>query len=320
MSPWPEPLARAYAACESLAQSHYENFPVASHLLPAPMRPHVAAVYAFARVADDFADEGTATPAERQARLRDWQARLHRAVSLADSPDPAALDSGREPRAAMDEHELMFAAIGHTIRSCHLPVALFDDLLSAFGQDTMTTRYDSWRDVLDYCRRSANPVGRLVLRIAGRATDELDRSSDALCTALQLTNFWQDFGRDWRAGRLYVPREVLTACGAREDELGGPRLSDAWARAMSACVEHTRRLFTDGRLVCDGVSGRLRYELRLTWLGGSRILDRVDAGRFELMHVRPALGAGDLAHLVWQAAVWRRGKAPASNGSRNAAA
>ncbi|MGE3706564.1 MAG: squalene synthase HpnC, partial [Vicinamibacterales bacterium] len=278
MSSWPEPLARAYAACESLAQSHYENFPVASRLLPARMRPHVAAVYAFARIADDFADEGDAPAAERQARLRAWQARLHRAASSpAADPDRTAPGSG-EPE--QDEHDLLFLAIGHTIRSCRLPVALFDDLLSAFGQDTMTTRYDSWSEVLDYCRRSANPVGRLVLRIAGAASDELDRSSDALCTALQLTNFWQDFGRDWRAGRLYVPRAVLAAEGAREDELGPGRLPDAWAHAIAACVEYTRRLFHDGRLVCDGVTGRLRFELRLTWLGASRILDRVEAGRF----------------------------------------
>ena len=292
MSPWPEPLARAYAACERLAQSHYENFPVASRLLPASMRPHVAAVYAFARIADDFADEGAATPAERQARLRDWQARLHLAAAASDAAPPG------------DAYDLLFVAIGHTIRSCRLPVALFDDLLSAFGQDTMTTRYDSWSDLLDYCRRSANPVGRLVLRIAGRVSDDLDRSSDALCTALQLTNFWQDFGRDWRAGRLYVPREVSHACGAREEQLADHTLSDSWARAIGACVDVTRRLFGDGRLVCDGVTGRLRYELRFTWLGGRRILERVDAARFDLLHVRPALGAADVPRLVWQAARW----------------
>ncbi len=292
MSSWPAPLARAYAACERLAQSHYENFPVASRLLPAAMRPHIAAVYAFARVADDFADEGVATPAERQARLRDWQVRLHRAAS-----GPAATDPH-------DPHDLLFAAIGHTIRSLALPVTLFDDLLSAFSQDTMTTRYASWRDLFDYCRRSANPVGRLVLRIAGRANDELDRSSDALCTALQLTNFWQDFGRDWRAGRLYVPREVSDACGAREEALDRDRLTDAWADAIAACVDVTRRSFADGRLVCDGVTGRLRYELRLTWLGGRRILDRVEAGRFHLIRIRPALGAGDVPRLVWRMARW----------------
>ena len=187
VSLWPEPLARAYAACERLAQSHYENFPVASRLLPGRMRPHIAAVYAFARGADDIADEGTASAVERQQRLQAWQRRLHEAA--------AGDQSGA---ASQQDEDLVFVALGHTIRSLDLPVSLFDDLLSAFGQDTMTTRYASWRDVLDYCRRSANPVGRLVLRIAGCRSDVLDRSSDALCTALQLTNVWLVFGRDWR--------------------------------------------------------------------------------------------------------------------------
>src|SRR5437773_5109668 len=199
---------RAYAACEALARSHYENFPVASRLLPAAMRPHVAAVYAFARVADDIADEGTAPAEDRLARLNAWQRRLHAAVAV-EATEPAPL-----------EHEdLILVALAHSVRSLELPLALFDDLVSAFGQDTMTSRYASWADVFDYCRRSANPVGRLVLRIAGYRDDTLDRSSDALCTALQLANFWQDFGRDWRAGRLYVPREVQAAVGADERQL-----------------------------------------------------------------------------------------------------
>ncbi|MGE5245537.1 MAG: squalene synthase HpnC [Betaproteobacteria bacterium] len=283
-------LAAAYAACESLARSHYENFPVASWLLPAPMRPHVAAVYAFARGADDAADEGAAPPAERQAALAEWRARLHRA---AEGGAVAASDGP------------VFVALGHTIRSLDLPVTLFEDLLSAFGQDTMTNRYASWDDVLDYCRRSANPVGRLVLLIAGYRDPRLDRSSDALCTALQLTNFWQDFGRDWRAGRLYVPREVVDACGAREDDLGRGVLTAGWREALARAVTFTRALFEDGRAVCDNVTGRLRWELRFTWLGGSRILDRVDAHRASLLQYRPALGAGDVPTLVWRATRWR---------------
>jgi phytoene/squalene synthetase len=176
---------------------------------------------------------------------------------------------------------------------------------SAFGQDTMTTRYASWADVLDYCRRSANPIGRLVLRIAGHRDDALDRSSDALCTALQLTNFWQDFGRDWRAGRLYVPREVRDACGATESSLSRGRMTPAWTHAIETCVAFTRARFADGRAVCDGVSGRLRLELRLTWLGGRQILHRVEAVRDRLLHDRPTLGVADLPRLAWRAARWR---------------
>ena len=293
-SPRQEPLARAYAACETLARSHYENFPVASRLLPRSMRPHVAAVYAFARVADDIADEGTALPATRQSQLRAWQSRLHEAVA-----------SSREVPPSGTRDDLIVAALGHSIRSLDLPVVLFDDLLSAFGQDTMTTRYTSWRDVLDYCRRSANPVGRLVLRIAGYHDEALDRSSDALCTALQLTNFWQDIGRDWRAGRLYIPRDVQDGCGAGEAELSNGPLTRGWMRAVETCVGFTRATLHEGRAVCDGVGGRLRLELRLTWLGGQRILERVEAAGADLLQHRPSLDASDVPRLLWRAVRWK---------------
>jgi hydroxysqualene synthase len=281
-------LAQAYAACETLARAHYENFPVASMLLPYAMRPHIAAVYAFARRADDMADEGTAPAAERRAGLDAWLRGLHAAVA---SP------SG--------DHDPMLVATANSIRTLDLPISLFDDLVSAFAQDTVTTRYASWAEVLDYCRRSANPVGRLVLRIAGYRDAALDRSSDALCTALQLTNFWQDFGRDWRAGRLYVPREVQTAVGADEAQLSPSAMTDAWARAIERCIAFTLERFAEGRAVCDGVRGRLRAELRFTWLGGYRILERVERGRSALMTRRPALGAADVPVILLRAATWR---------------
>jgi hydroxysqualene synthase len=293
VSRWPAPLARAYAACADLARSHYENFPVASRLLPAAMRPHVAAVYAFARVADDLADEGEMPAAERRRQLNAWQARLHRAASSG-----AQGDGGRD--------DLIVTALGHSIRMLDLPLCLFDDLLSAFGQDTVQHRYASWADVLDYCRRSANPIGRLVLRIGGYRSDALDESSDALCTALQLTNFWQDFGRDWRAGRLYVPREVQDDCGARESDLEETALTPAWARAIQACTAFTRAKFVAGRAVCDGVRGRLRAELRLTWLAGWHVLARVERERSALLSTRPTVHRSDVPLLLWRAARWRR--------------
>ena len=293
------PLAQAYEACEALARAHYENFPVASMLLPRAMRPHVAAVYAFARRADDMADEGAAPAAERRVALDAWLRRLHAAVASSHAVPSSSVVPG-----AGQADDLMLAAAAHSIRTLDLPLSLFDDLVSAFAQDTMTTRYHSWIDVLDYCRRSANPVGRLVLRIAGYRDETLDRSSDALCTALQLTNFWQDFGRDWRAGRLYVPAEVQSAAGADERQLSMPSMSDAWARALERCVAFTRERFAEGRAVCDGVRGRLRWELRLTWLGGSRILDLVERDRARLMDHRPALGAADAPRLLLRAALW----------------
>src|SRR5262245_11995460 len=199
------------------------------------MRPHIAAVYAYARIGDDLADEGDAGAADRLARLDAWRRRLHDAVAAGE---PVAIPHAQE--------DLIVAATAHSIRTLDLPTTLFDDLISAFGQDTMTTRYDSWPDLFDYCRRSANPVGRLVLRVAGYRDADLDRSSDAFCTALQLTNFWQDLGRDWRAGRLYVPRDTYAACGAREDDLGATTLTEAWNRALADCVRITADLFQQG--------------------------------------------------------------------------
>lgn len=284
--------------CEALARSHYENFPVASWLLPRVMRPHIAAVYAFARIADDIADEGEAPAAERAAQLRAWQDRLHAAVASTTGAGRAAFTDDTDHRG------LMLVALAHSIRTLDLPISLFDDLVSAFAQDTTTSRYDSWEEVFDYCRRSANPVGRLVLRIAGYHDETLARSSDALCTALQLTNFWQDFGRDWRVGRLYVPRDVVVSVRAREMELSGPCLPDSWMGVLSQCLDVTRQQFAAGRAVCDGVRGRLRHELRVTWLGGVRMLDLVERAGPDLLYHRPTLGWRDAPALLWNAARW----------------
>ncbi len=287
-------LSEAYATCARFARDHYENFPVASVLLPRAMRPHVAAVYAFARVADDFADEGGRSASERLALLDQWQRRLH--ATPVDPPMLAGLPA---------ETSHIFAAVGATIRTCGLPVSLCDDLLSAFRQDVTTTRYETWDDVLDYCRRSANPVGRLVLGIAGYRDDALDLGSDAICTALQLTNFWQDLERDWRKGRLYLPLEDCRREGAATSDLDAGRMTPAWRRVMEQAAARTEDLFEEGRHVCDGVEGRLRLELRATWLGGRRILSRVKRAEFDVFRRRPTLGAADLPALLWQALTWR---------------
>ena len=363
------PLADAYAACARLAAAHYENFPVASRLVPSRMRPHIAAVYAFARVADDFADEDGYTLAERHALLQDWHRRLlraagceiagtevaaphrpvpaphrfvpapHQHASRSQEPaftpqrldgvqrpvlnvegqlQPAASESpnvrerlenvepGLQSRRTAVDPDLIFLALAHTIQSCSLEVGLFEDLLSAFRQDTVVKRYATWDDVLDYCRRSANPVGRLVLRIAGYRDPDLDRSSDALCTALQLTNFWQDLAVDWRRGRLYIPLAERDAAGARDVDLDAARITPAWQAALGRATARTRELFERGRPVCDGVHGRLMYELRLTWLGATRILDRLEASRFDVFERRPSLGAADAPRLGGGLITWRR--------------
>ena len=291
-------LASAYAACERDARTHYENFPVASLLLPRPMRPHVAAVYAFARAADDFADEGNRTHSERHALLDEWLRRLHHA-STSEEPGPA-------PRAGEPGNTVeIFLALGASIRERALPAALFEDLVSAFRQDIETTRYASWGDLFDYCRRSANPIGRLVLRIAGYRDPALDAASDSVCTALQLTNFWQDLRIDFERGRIYMPAAERAAHGAIDEELRGGRITDAWRHTLASATGRTRALFEAGRPVCEGVEGRLRHELRATWLGGMRILDRLERLGYDPVRSRPTLGIADVPWFAWRLATWR---------------
>jgi hydroxysqualene synthase len=285
----------AYASCARDARVHYENFPVASLLLPRSVRRHLTAVYAFARAADDFADEGERTPQERHQLLDGWTQRLRQAASSGDPGPPPR--RGEPPNAVA-----IFLAVGATIRDCSLPPDLFEDLLSAFRQDVDVTRYLTWAELLDYCRRSANPVGRLVLRIWGQRDAQLDAWSDDICTALQLTNFWQDLKTDYDRGRVYLPLEAQH--GAREDDLAAGRITPAWQDALSAAVLRTRALFDRGRPLCDATRGRLRYELRATWLGGTRILDRVARAHFDVTHRRPVLGVVDAPWFAWKLLAW----------------
>ncbi|MDH4063454.1 MAG: squalene synthase HpnC, partial [Acidobacteriota bacterium] len=272
-----------------------ENFPVASRLLPRRLRPHVAAVYAFARTADDIADEPGREPAERLTLLAAYRRQVLSRVDRTPDTGRRILDT-----------DAIFPALLDTIARFDLPVALFTDLLSAFEQDVTTTRYQSWDDVVDYCRRSANPVGRIVLRLSGYREDTLDRASDDVCTALQLTNFWQDLAVDWSRGRLYVPGEVWQRRGARLEDLDRGVWTDVWRASLEECGRRTRERFTRGRAVCDGVGGRLRYELRATWLGGSRILDRLERNGFDVYHSRPSLGPADAMVIACRTLAWRR--------------
>ena len=281
----------AYDWCLRLARQHYENFPVASWLLPPDSRPHVAAVYAFARTADDFADEGSRQAPERLRLLDDWQARLTDAVA------------GRTRADGTDASQI-FLALGESIRTCGLDVRDLENLLSAFRQDVTTSRYETWDDVIDYCRRSANPVGRLVLAIVGRTSERTMQYSDAVCSALQLTNFWQDLERDWAKGRLYVPLALLRAAGADERDLHGGSLPRAWRMVLADVAARTRELFRIGRPIAKEVGGRLGWELRATWLGGTRILDRLEAADFDVFHRRPVLGWADGPWMGWRMLRW----------------
>lgn len=277
-------LDEAFKRCETLARAHYENFPVGL-FVPKEKRPYVHALYAFMRTADDFADEPV-YEGQRVVRLDEWAARLDEAYEgRADDP--------------------IFVALAETVRRLEIPQALLTDLLSAFRQDTSKRRYETWDELLDYCRRSANPVGRLVLLVFGQRDRELELLSDRVCTALQLANHWQDIAVDLAKDRIYVPRERLDAHGLSEDDLKAARVDEPFRALMHDLVARTRRLFADGRPLCERVGRDLRFELRLTWLGGVGILDRIEAVGYDVFRRRPQHGLLDKAGLAWRAWRWR---------------
>jgi squalene synthase HpnC len=257
-----------------LSAAHYENFPVASFVLPRRLRPAVLAIYRFARYADDLADEGDAAPAARLADLDALGRDLDRA--LAGAPANAMLD-----------------ALAETVRRHRLPPEPFHDLLSAFRQDVTTMRYPSYAAVLDYCARSANPIGRLLLALYGAATPANLAHSDAICTALQLVNFWQDIAIDWRKGRVYLPREDLDRFGVTDEQIADARCDERWRALIAFETARTRALLASGRPLVPRLPWRLALELSGVLAGGHRILDAIDAADGDVFRQRPRLGARD---------------------------
>ena len=258
---------------------HYENFPVASLLAPPALRDAIRAIYRFARTADDIADEGNATPAERLRGL----AELRTALDAIDGGD------------AGDWPDLAQAVRAHA-----LPTQLLRDLLSAFEQDVVTPRYASFDSLLDYCRRSANPIGRLLLVLYRRSDAQREAWSDAICTALQLTNFWQDVGLDWDKGRIYVPTEDLQRFAVGEADLASGLADTRWSALMRFETQRTRALMLSGAPLANALPGRIGFELRLVIHGGLRILERIDARGGDVFRQRPTLRARD-----WLAVIWR---------------
>jgi phytoene synthase len=273
----------AFAFCEARVRSHYENFPV-GFFVPRDKRRYVHALYAFARAADDFADERL-YEGMRQEKLDQWEKRLH-AAYRGEAEDP------------------IFVALGETARRVSIPKELLLDLLSAFRQDTVKNRYETWEEVIDYCRRSANPVGRLVLLVFGYRDPELPLLSDAICTALQLANHWQDVAIDLQKDRIYVPRELMRRFGVGEWTLNAGTVDDGFRALMGELLVRTRALFSEGRPLCDKVGRDLRFEMRLTWLGGSRILDRIEAVGYDVFRRRPRHGITGALGIAWRAWRW----------------
>lgn len=254
---------------------HYENFPVASLLLPRRLRRPVEAIYRFARAADDLADEGDASDAVRLRGLAGYREELD------------AIERG-EPPARQD-----FAELATIIREWHLPVQLLRDLLDAFAQDVVKKRYADYPELLDYCRRSANPVGRLLLHLVGQDSEANLHRSDCICSALQLVNFWQDIAIDWQKQRIYLPLGDLERFGMAESDIAGGRWSEAWAALLDFQVERTRRLMGEGAPLARQLPGRMGWEIRLTVQGGLRILEKIQRVRGDVFRHRPVLGASD---------------------------
>lgn len=267
---------------------HYENFPVASWLCPPALRPAVVAIYHFARTADDLADEGNAGTAERIQALHDYRA------------DLAATVAGQAPSPRWAQVYMPLAREMHRLQP-----ALLHDLLDAFEQDLAPPRYQDRAHLLDYCRRSANPVGRLLLGLYGVADAASLRRSDAICSALQLINFWQDFSRDGPNGRLYVPQSDLDRHGIRGADVLACRDSPAARALVRDLCDWARRLMLEGAPLALVLPGRAGWELRFVVQGGLLILDKVAArGHDSLLH-RPAVGIWDFPCLAWRALTMR---------------
>jgi phytoene synthase len=273
----------SFAFCAARVRAHYENFPVGL-VVPRAKRRYVHALYAYARAADDFADEPM-YEGLRAEKLDQWEARLHAAYDgRADDP--------------------IFIALARTVADLGIPKPLLLDLLSAFRQDVVKQRYETWAELLDYCRRSADPVGRLFLLVFGYRDEALAALSDRVCTALQLANHWQDLAVDLGRGRLYAPRELRETHGVREWDLNAGRVTPEFAALMEDLVARTRALFAEGRPLCDRVGRDLRFELRLTWLGGSAILDGIERAGYDVFRRRPRHGLAAKARLAWRAWRW----------------
>jgi phytoene synthase len=264
---------------------HYENFPVASWLLPHHLRESVATLYRFARSADDIADEGDAPPEQRLAKLDVYRAELDVIAAGGRSEDP------------------LFRQLAEAVREHALPVALLHDLLVAFTQDLTQTRYANFAELQEYCRRSANPIGRLLLRLYRAESPQQLAWSDAICTSLQLINHWQDIGIDWKKRRVYLPQEDLQRFGINEAQIAAGNVDDNWRALLRFEIGRARALMLEGAPLGRSLPGRIGLELRLIVAGGLRILDKIEAADYDVFSRRPVLKPFDWPCLLWRALV-----------------
>jgi squalene synthase HpnC len=262
---------------------HYENFPVASVLLPRQLRPAVETIYRFARSADDIADEGILSDAERLHQLQQYDDELLRIMH------------GKTTQTEL------FGKLTTVIQNHQLSVEPFRQLISAFRQDVEKKRYASYAELLDYCHRSADPVGHIMLELYDKADPQRLQASSCICTALQLINFLQDVAIDWKKERIYLPQEDLVRFSVREHDIAGATLSREWQHLMQFQIERTRTLMQQGAWLATSLPGRIGWELRLVVQGGLRILDKIEATKGDVFHQRPTLKAKDWAIMLIRA-------------------
>lgn len=274
---------------------HYENFPVASIILPRRLRKPIRAIYAFARAADDIADEGDAPAEQRLADLQSFRSKLH------------ALERGE----AVDDP--IFTALGAAIQAHNLGYAPFHDLLDAFSQDCTKTRYEHFGEVMDYCRKSANPIGRLLLMLYGDRDVRHQAWSDGICAALQLINFLQDVALDYRKGRIYLPQDEMARFGISERQIAEGRVDALWQQFMKTQIERARRMLAAGAPLGLALKGRIGVEMRLIILGGERILYQLHESRGDMFARRPVLGLADWLPML-RGALWPRRKKDGKGG------
>ncbi len=278
-------ISAAFKHCQRLAQNHYENFPVASRFIAAEKRKYVWAIYAFARTADDFADE-IADKKKSLAHLAQWDEELDTALKT-DPKNP------------------IFIAIKKTIEDCGIPPSLLHDLVTAFRRDVTQNRHQSFEELLDYCRYSANPIGRLVLILHGYKDDKLFYFSDAICSALQLTNFWQDVSVDMKKDRIYIPQNLMKKYFYGEKELFAKIYNDNFLNLMRELVSKTEALFYQGRPLLNQLHRDLQAEIYITWKGGMTILRKIRELQYNVLTTRPKLKFVDKVKLFGQLFVRR---------------
>lgn len=254
----------------TLAQKHYENFPVGSWLMSKKYRTPIHLIYAFARVADDIADEGTMAAQERIAQLNEWEQLLLKSVEG-------------------DAADNFFQELANAIHQYHLPITYFQDLIIAFRRDAANQTYRTFDELLGYCRYSANPIGRLLLIIFQCSGAENEKLSDAICTALQLTNFWQDISVDTRRNRFYIPTSEMEQFGITVADLSSSHKQSEFRTLMTFQVERTMRMFEEGKPLLLNVSADFRKELHFIYLGGTKILKKIEALQYDTRFSRPAL-------------------------------